>query len=228
MSIRRDMPSQSVERYLDALYGLHLEGEPIRTTAIAKELDLSPASVTEMVQRLAGEGYLDYERYHGVRLTPKGIAAATDVLRRRRLLQVFLINVLGLGLDLAKEEAQHIEHAISAEVEDRLCALLGNPQTSPGEEDDIPLCPRAPDECPTCQKQALVPLTALAAGHRGNVRAILEDDMGNTALSRLGIEVGSDFQVLKSTGVQVVLSVRGNRAQVGWDVAQRIVVKQKD
>ncbi len=222
------MPSHSVERYLDALYGLHLEGEPIRTTAIAKELDLSPASVTEMVQRLASEGYVDYERYHGVRLTPKGVAAATDVLRRRRLLQVFLINVLGLDLDLAKDESQRIEHAISPEVEDRLCALLGNPQTSPGEEDDIPLCPRAPEECTTCQKQAIVPLTSLSAGHRGNVRAILEDDMGNTALSRLGIEVGSEFQVLKSDGLQVALTVRGNRAQVGWDVAQRIVVKQKD
>jgi DtxR family Mn-dependent transcriptional regulator len=222
------VPSQSVERYLDALYGLHLEGEPIRTTAIAKTLELSPASVTEMVQRLAGEGYLEYERYHGVRLTPKGIAAATDVLRRRRLLQVFLINVLGLGLEMARTEAQRIEHAISHEVEDRLCALLGNPQMSPGEEDDIPLCPRAPDDCPTCQKQALVPLTALPAGHRGNVRAILEDDMGTTALGRLGLEVGSEFQVLKSTGLQVVLSIRGSRAQVGWDVAQRVVVKQMD
>jgi len=221
------LPSQSVEKYLDALYGLHLEGEPIRTTAIAKELSLSPASVTEMVQRLAGEGYLDYQRYHGVRLTPKGIAAATDVLRRRRLLQVFLINVLGLDLDLAKEESQRIEHAISGEVEERLCALLGNPQTSPGEEDDIPLCPRAPEECQSCQRQAMVPLTTVAPGQRGNIRAILEDDMGTTALARLGIEVGSEFQVLKSTGVEVVLSVRGKRAQVGWDVAQRVVVKQK-
>jgi DtxR family Mn-dependent transcriptional regulator len=222
------MPSQSVEKYLDALYGLHLEGEPIRTTAIAKELELSPASVTEMVQRLATEGYVDYERYHGVRLTPKGVAAATDVLRRRRLLQVFLINVLGLDLDLARDESMRIEHAISHEVEDRLCALLGNPQESPGDEDDIPLCPRAPEDCPSCQKQAIVPLTSLSPGHRGVIRAILEDDMGNTALSRLKIEVGSEFQVLKSDGVQVTVTVRGNRAQVGWDIAQRVVVKQKD
>jgi DtxR family Mn-dependent transcriptional regulator len=222
------MPSQSVEKYLDALYGLHLEGEPIRTTAIAKELDLSPASVTEMVQRLASEGYVDYERYHGVRLTPKGVAAATDVLRRRRLLQVFLINVLGLDLDLAREESMRIEHAISAEVEDRLCALLGNPQESPGDEDDIPLCPRAPEDCPSCQKQAIVPLTSLSAGHRGIVRAILEDDMGTNALARLNIEVGSEFQVLKSDGVQVNVTIRGNRSQIGWDVAQRIVVKRKD
>ena len=222
------MLSQSVERYLDALYGLHLEGEPIRTTAIAKSLDLSPASVTEMVQRLATEGYLDYERYHGVRLTPKGIAAATDVLRRRRLLQVFLINVLGLDLDLAREEAQRIEFAISHEVEDRLCALLGNPQTSPGEEDDIPLCPRAPEDCPHCQRQALVPLTAMAVGHRGSVRALLEADMGSVALSRLGLDIGVEFQVLRSTGTSVVLSIDGNRVRLGWDVAQRIVVKQID
>ena len=222
------MLSQSVERYLDALYGLHLEGEPIRTTAIAKSLDLSPASVTEMVQRLATEGYLDYERYHGVRLTPKGIAAATDVLRRRRLLQVFLINVLGLDLDLAREEAQRIEFAISHEVEDRLCALLGNPQTSPGEEDDIPLCPRAPEDCPHCQRQALVPMTAMAVGHRGTVRALLEADMGSVALSRLGLDIGVEFQVLRSTGTSVVLSIDGNRVRLGWDVAQRIVVKQID
>lgn len=222
------MPSRSVERYLDALYGLHLEGEPIRTTAIAKSLDLSPASVTEMVQRLATDGYLDYERYHGVRLTPKGIAAATDVLRRRRLLQVFLVNVLGLEMDLAKGEAQRIEYAISPEVEDRLCALLGNPQTSPGEEDDIPLCPKAPEECPHCQRQALVPMTAMASGHRGVVRALLEDDMGSVALSRMGLDIGVEFQVLRSTRTAVVLSIDGNRARVGWDVAQRIVVKQID
>ena len=222
------MPSQSVERYLDALYGLHLEGEPIRTTAIARSLELSPASVTEMVQRLATDGYLEYERYHGVRLTPKGIAAATDVLRRRRLLQVFLINVLGLDMELAREEAQRIEYAISPEVEDRLCALLGNPQTSPGEEDDIPLCPKAPEECPHCQRQALVPMTAMAVGHRGIVRALLEADMGSVALSRLGLDIGVEFQVLRSTGSAVVLSIDGNRARLGWDVAQRVVVKQID
>ena len=222
------MPSKSEERYLDALYALHMEGEPIRTTAIAKEMDLSPASVTEMVQRLAAEGYVNYERYHGVRMTPKGVAAATDVLRRRRLLQVFLINVLGLDLDLAREESHRIEHAISSEVEDRLCALLGNPTTSPGEEDDIPLCPRAPEDCPSCQRRAVVPMTSVSAGHRGIVRAVLEDDMGTTALSRLGIEVGSEFQVLKSDGVNVTLALGGNRAQLGWEVAQRIVVKQAD
>jgi DtxR family Mn-dependent transcriptional regulator len=223
------MPSPSVENYLEALYDLSMEGEPIRTTKIAASLGLSPASVTEMVQRLAGEGYLEYKRYHGVRLTPKGIAMATDVLRRRRLLEVFLLNVLGLDLDLAQEEAHRMEHAISTEVEDRLCALLGNPQASAAEdEDDIPLCPRAPDDCPDCQRQAMVPLTALASGHRGVVRAILEDDRGSVALSRLGLDVGSEFQVLKSSGKSVMVSVKGERARVGWDIAQRIVVKQKD
>jgi DtxR family Mn-dependent transcriptional regulator len=222
------VPSQSVERYLDALYGLSMEGEPIKTTAIAKQLDLSPASVTEMIQRLAADGYLEYERYHGVKMTPKGIAAATDVLRRRRLLQVFLINVLGLDLDLAREEAQRIEHAISGDVENRLCALLGNPQTSPGEEDDIPLCPRAPGDCPQCQRQAMVPLTAIAVGHRGVVRSILEDDMGTMAVGRMGLDIGTEFQVLRSTGTAVVLTIGGSRARVGWDVAQRVVVKQLD
>jgi len=222
------MPSQRVEMYLDALYGLHMEGEPIRTTAIAKSLSLSPASVTEMVQRLATDGYLEYERYHGVRLTPKGIAAATDILRRRRLLQVFLCNVLGLEVEIAREEAQRIEHAISLEVENKLCALLGNPQTSPGDVDDIPLCPRAPEECPHCRRQALVPMTAMAVGHRGVVRALLEDDMGSVALSRMGLDIGVEFQVLRSTGSAVVLSIDGNRARVGWDVAQRVVVKQID
>lgn len=222
------MPSQSVENYLEALYNLHLQGEPIRTTAIASSLGLSPASVTEMVQRLAGEGYLDYKRYHGVHLTPKGITAATDVLRKRRLVQVFLINVLGLDMGLALEEAHRMEHAISYEVEERLCALLGNPQSSPGEEDDIPLCPRAPEECPNCQRQALIPLTAMTTGHRGTVRAVLEDDLGTMGLSRLGLDVGTEFQVVRSSPKSVHLSIKGSRARVGWDVAQRIVVKQLD
>lgn len=222
------MPSKSIENYLEALYGLHLKEEPIRTTVIAKSLGLSPASVTEMVQRLAGEGYLEYQRYHGVHLTPKGVTAATDVLRKRRLLQVFLINVLGLDLEFAQEEAHRMEHSISWEVEERLCALLGNPQKSPGDEDDIPLCPRAPDDCDSCQRQALVPLTTLAAGHRGVIRAILEDDIGTSALSRLSLDVGTEFQVLRSSGKAVMLSLEGNRTRVGWDVAQRIVVKHLD
>jgi Fe2+ transport system protein FeoA len=68
----------------------------------------------------------------------------------------------------------------------------------------------------------------MASGHRGVVRALLEDDMGSVALSRMGLDIGVEFQVLRSTRTAVVLSIDGNRARVGWDVAQRIVVKQID
>ena len=222
------MPSKSVENYLEALYNLHLEGEPIRTTDLAKALELSPASVTEMVQRLAGDGYLEYKRYHGVRMTPKGIAAATDVQRRRKLLMVFLVSVLGLSVGEALDEAHHLEHAVSGEVEERLCALLGNPTRSPLEDDEIPLCPRAPEACAECQRQALVPLSSIASGHRAVVRAVLDEDQGTKALSRIGLGVDTEVQVISSSGSIVTVSVKGASARLGFDVAQRVIVKRLD
>ncbi len=220
------MPSQSAEDYLETLYRLHLEGEPIRTTAIARALGLSPASVTEMLQHLAGEGFLQYRRYKGVSLTPKGVDAATDMVRRRGLLMVFLTKVLGMDERQAAGEAHRLEHALSSDVERRLCSLLGNPQLSPLGDDPIPLCPLSPDDCPTCQRKGYVPLASLAAGHRGVVQAVLDDDMGSLGLGRIGLEVGAELQVLRSTGESVSVLVRGRRARLGWDVAQHVVVKR--
>ena len=220
------MLSQSVENYLEVLYRLHLEGEPIKTTAIARELGLTPASVTEMLQRLAEEEFLEYRRYKGVRMTPKGVSAATDVLRRRKLLIVFLHEVLGMELDDARQEAHHLEHTVSEEVEERLCALLGNPTKIPGEDDMIPLCPRAPDACAECQRQSLIPLSAMATGHRGVLRAVLDDDIGTMSMSRIGLDVGSEFQILASSGNAVTITVEGKRVKIGWDVAQRLVAKR--
>jgi len=218
------VPSQSGEDYLEALYKLHLEGGPIRTTAIARALALSPASVTEMLQHLASEGLVVYRRYKGVTLTPKGIDAATSMVRRRGLVMVFLTRVLGMAGRAAAEEAHRLEHALSPEVERRLCALLGNPQLSPLGDDPIPLCPSSPDDCPTCQRKGYVPLASLTAGHRGVVQAVLDDEIGSLGLARIGLDVGAELQVLRSTGTSVTVLVRGRRARLGWDVAQRVVV----
>lgn len=220
------MPSQSAEDYIEALYKLHIEGEPIRTTAIARALGLSPASVTEMLQHLASEGILQYRRYKGVTLTAKGVDMATDLVRRRGLSMVFLTKVLGMDERAAAAEAHRLEHALSPDVERRLCSLLGNPQLSPLGDDPIPLCPSSPDECPTCQRKGYVPLASLAAGHRGVVQAVLDDDMGSVGLGRVGLEVGEELQVLRSTAESVTVLVRGRRARLGWDVAQRVVVKR--
>lgn len=222
------MPSQSMEDYLETLYRLHLEGEPIRTTAIARALGLSPASVTEMLQHLAGEGFLQYRRYKGVNLTAKGVDAATNLVRRRGILVVFLTRVLDLPLEAAQAEAHRLEHALSPEVEERLCALLGNPQGVPGMEEDIPMCPEAPDRCPACQVRSLLPLSALSDGHRAVVQAVLEDEMGALGLGRMGLDVGADLQVLRSSPDSVTVTVRGKRAKVGREVAQRVVVRRVD
>jgi DtxR family Mn-dependent transcriptional regulator len=222
------VPSQSAEDYLEALYRLHLEGEPIRTSAIARALKLSPASVTEMLQHLATKGYLQYRRYKGVSLTAKGVDAATSMVRRRGLLTVFLVDVLGMGPEAALEEAHRMEHALSDEVEQRLCSLLGNPQHGPVGDEDIPLCPQAPDECPDCQRRGYIPLTSLAAGHRGSVQAVLDDDLGSLGLGRLGLGVGAELRVLRSSPEAVTVLVRGKRARLGWEIAQHIVMRRLD
>ena len=105
--------SENAEDYLACIYDLSHEGVPVKTSEISGRLKLSPASVTEMTQRLASEGYLNYERYKGVTLTPAGSRVAERIKRRHRLLERFLVDVLGRTSEDSHEEAMRLEHNFS-------------------------------------------------------------------------------------------------------------------
>ncbi len=123
--------SQSIEDYLKAVYVLQTEGELATTTNIATALEVSSASVTNMLKRLAKMNLLEHESYKGAKLTPTGNKIALEVLRHHRLLELYLKEVMGYSWDEVHDEAEKLEHHISEQFEDRIAELLNHPTHDP-------------------------------------------------------------------------------------------------
>jgi DtxR family Mn-dependent transcriptional regulator len=126
--------TESVDDYLKAILELGgAEQQRVAGTALAQQLDVRPASVTGMLQKLAAQKppFVKYEKHHGVSLTTAGRMRALEVLRHHRLLERFLHDVLDYSWDEVHDEAERLEHFISERLEDRIAAKLGDPETDP-------------------------------------------------------------------------------------------------
>ena len=126
-------PSRAVEDYLKAVYKLQAEAgaAAVSTTALAEELDRSAASITRMVQGLAAQGLLSYTRYRGARLTALGEVTALRIIRRHRVIELYLIEKLGYSWEDVHAEAERLEHAASDVLIDRMAEALGEPSIDP-------------------------------------------------------------------------------------------------
>jgi len=127
--------SSAVEDYLKAIYEIQQEtgSRLVGTAALAEKLHVTRASVTGMLKKLAAspERLIAYTRYRGVRLSPKGEKAALEVVRHHRLLEAYLTTALGYSWDEVHAEADHLEHVISEDFEDRIASFLGYPDSDP-------------------------------------------------------------------------------------------------
>lgn len=127
------MPTSTVEDYLKSILK-HQPSEPdglVGMGQIGNDLRVAPGTVTAMVKTLADSGLVDYEPYSGVRLTPAGRQLALHVLRRHRLIELFLVQVVGLDWSEVHEDAERLEHVVSDRLIERLDALLGHPTVDP-------------------------------------------------------------------------------------------------
>ena len=157
------MVSENIEEYLECIWELTQRGSVAKTTDIASELKVSPASVTEMVQKLAEEGYVVYEKYKGVTLTEEGTRIGSKIKRRHRLLERFLVDILGVSNEKSHEEACRLEHTISDVSEKSLCQMMNNPQTSPKGK---PI-PRCENSCLDCVGEPTISMSMLKVGEAG-------------------------------------------------------------
>lgn len=124
------MFSQAVQDYVKTIYKLQ-EAGPVSTTEIAKELNVSGASVTGMLKRLSNMCLVDYSSYKGVTLTSAGEKIALEIIRFHRLLELYLKEMLGFSLEKVHEEACRLEHFISGEFVEKITELLGDPKFDP-------------------------------------------------------------------------------------------------
>lgn len=126
------MASSTVENYLKHVLLLsEVDNQLVSMGALAAAMEVVPGTATTMVKGLADEGLVEHQPRHGVKLTSEGRRVALNVLRKHRLIETFLVNVLKMDWSKVHEEADQLEHAISDEVLDRLDALLGHPDTDP-------------------------------------------------------------------------------------------------
>jgi len=178
------LPSSTVENYLKAIY--------LGQTAISRDslvpmgqlaaaLGVVPGTATTMVKTLADSGLVRYEPYAGVRLTPAGERLAALVLRRHRLIELFLVKVMGMRWDEVHEEAEHLEHAVSDRLIDRIDDMLGRPSTDP-HGDPIPdaegtLEPHQYETLLTCPLHTVVVVTRVTDQDAAFLRFIENSDL---------------------------------------------------
>lgn len=125
------MPTQAVEEYLESIYKLHSRGIRVIAARLAEDLGVSAPTVTEMLRRLREEGYVESSSEREVVLTPEGVDAAEVLVRRHRLSERLLTDILGMPWSEAHDEACKFEHVISPSVEARLARVLDYPTTCP-------------------------------------------------------------------------------------------------
>jgi len=215
-----------VEDYLKAIYDLERSGQAT-TNEIALRLAISPASVSGMVRRLAEQGLIRHEPYKGVRLTASGRRAALRTLRRHRILECYLTEVLGYPWDRVHEEAEQLEHAASEELINRMDAALGNPRFDPHGA-PIPTADGEVDENP------LRSLADARADEVVRVSRVLDEDGSRLRyLAELGIKPGAAVHILEKAPFDgpITFRVEGRRTPqrtMAVSLAQQVFVEGSD
>lgn len=188
---------RGVEDYLEEIKRLEEDGERITATVLAGILEVSLPSASEMLTRLTGEGYLVRERGGTIQLTPEGRRLAHTMLRRHRLVECLLVDVLEMGWFEVHGEAHKIEHAISARVEEALAKALDYPD----------FCPHGHPICPV-DLRATRRLSELEPGERGVVAQISEiKEEVLPYLEQIGVRPGEELVIKDAAPLEGPLTV---------------------
>ena len=211
MTTRRvNLNTESVDNYLKAIFTLsESQGERVTSTALAEALGVAPASITNMLQKLAAypSPLVEYEPRRGVRLSAAGRRRALEIVRHHRLLEAFLYEVLNYPIEEVHDEAERLEHFISERFEERIDAKLGRPKFDPHGHCIPALDGRMP-------KQNSRPLIDIEADGKFIVDSL--SDQNAFILKRLkaqGVTPGVRFQVVSRSDEEFVLRAgRGSKA----------------
>ena len=214
--------SQSVEDFLKAIYTLQRDRDRVSTNALADVLNITAPAVTDMAQRLVDEGTVDYLKYRGVRLTDDGEQVALKMLRRHRLIELYLVQDLGYQLHEVHDEAEALEHTVSDRFVEAIAVKLGDPQYDP-HGDPIPTIEGVMPE------RDLQPLSKLALHTPARIRRFMMDNPQMLRYTQeRGLMIGKALEVVARDPFEgpITLKVQpGHSIIIGHTLASFILVE---
>lgn len=214
--------SPRIEEYLEYIYKLQEMRESATTSKLAQRLELAPSSVSEMLKQLEQKGLVEYAE-KGVVLTKEGELKARKVIRKHRLSERLLTDILGFKWDKVHEEACRLEHDISSEMEEKIEEKLGNPRTCPH---GYPI----PDKEGLIVQDNTVKLSELKANEKGVIISVFEENSEMLQyLGSLGLypEIEVKVKSVAPFGGPILIRVPGSEISVGKELAEKIMVQRK-
>jgi len=200
--------TRSEQDYLKALYALAPGGEAVSTSQLAERLAVSPPSVTNMLAKLAAAELVAHTPRAGARLTPRGRRRALEMVRRHRILETFLVRVLGLDWADVHADAEVLEHHISERVLDAIDRLVGHPHEDPHGH---PI----PDRQGRVRQRALLPLSQLGRGGRAVVRELRDADRPRMEhWKNVGLVPGAEVRVRQIRPLDDVFELEVSRRRL--------------
>lgn len=214
--------SPRIEEYLESIYKLQEMHEPASTSRMAERLGLSPSSVSEMLKQLSQKGLVRYVE-KGVVLTEDGELAARKVIRKHRLSERLLTDILGFKWDEVHEEACRLEHDISQEMEEKIAEKLGNPKTCPH---GYPI----PDAHGYVPRDDTIQLSEMTEGQTGAIVSVFEENPEMLQyLGSIGLypEVEVEVKSIAPFGGPIRIKAAGGEKLLGKELAEKILVQKK-
>ena len=216
----REAFTRSQEDYLKSLYLLGGGEHPVPTRELAQRLGISSPSVSEMVTRLSSQGLVEHDRYRGQQLTKEGRKVALELVRHHRLLEMFLVQVLGYSWDEVHDEAERLEHVISERMEQRIFELLGRPELDPHGH----VIPTLGGKVKASSDR---PLSDAREGEKLTVQRVSDDDPSKLReLERRGLVPGARLAIVTGSRFEgpIELKVKGRRESVPLGLARAVFV----
>ncbi|MDX1672337.1 MAG: metal-dependent transcriptional regulator [Balneolaceae bacterium] len=214
--------SQAVEDYLKTIYKLESEGEGASTTKIAEAMNVSSASATNMIKRLSKMGLVEYQSYKGASLSTAGKKIALEVIRHHRLLELYLLEVMGYSWDEVHDEAEKLEHHISEQFEEKIAELLDHPTHDP-HGDPIPTKEGIMPEMESCS------LIDASEEQTYLVSRIKDQDPDLLRyLEKIGLLPGVKVRVKEVAPFKgpITLDIEDREQALGYEVAENIFVTE--
>ena len=212
--------SSSMEDYLKTIYRLTTGNNMVSTSALARQMGCSPASITAMLQKLSNLKLVNYERYQGVTLTKAGNKIALETIRHHRLIELYLTEILGYSWDRVHDEAEQLEHVISEEFEERIDKALGYPTLDP-HGDPIPT------KEGTIDSQSLHSLWDTKSGENVQVAHVSDGSPEVLRyLASIGVlpKVGIHVRQKKSPEGPIRIKIKATQHLLGEELARQIFV----